>query len=182
VRKVCHSYGTLHNAFSAIAPNEPSMGCFCCRPAQQQQMTDREPGQQRRENEAGGIATAPSRYPPVGLKMGRVVFRGLSTRRSYRNNIPTRVSAWVPHDVRDQAVDFVGRWSEKTEISVGRFISIQPDIKTIGKCGNRCRACRVRSQPPSPGTTKSVTSILGFALCASSNKSAFLALADPNTS
>jgi transposase InsO family protein len=29
----------------------------------------------------------------------------------------------VPHDTRDQVVDFVRRWSEKTEISVGRFIS-----------------------------------------------------------
>jgi hypothetical protein len=28
----------------------------------------------------------------------------------------------VPHDVRDQVVDFVRCWSEKTEISVGRFI------------------------------------------------------------
>jgi hypothetical protein len=28
---------------------------------------------------------------------------------------------WVPHDVRDQVVDFVRRWSEKTEIGVGRF-------------------------------------------------------------
>ena len=29
---------------------------------------------------------------------------------------------WVPHDVRDLVVDFVRRWSEKTEISAGRFI------------------------------------------------------------
>jgi putative transposase len=29
--------------------------------------------------------------------------------------------SWVPHDVRDQVVDFVRRWSENTEISVGRF-------------------------------------------------------------
>ena len=29
---------------------------------------------------------------------------------------------WVPHDVRDLAVDFVRRWSEKTEIGTGRFI------------------------------------------------------------
>ena len=29
----------------------------------------------------------------------------------------------MPHDVRDQVVDFVRRWSEKTEIRVGRFIS-----------------------------------------------------------
>jgi hypothetical protein len=28
----------------------------------------------------------------------------------------------VPHDVRDQVVDFVRRWSERTEISVGRFV------------------------------------------------------------
>jgi hypothetical protein len=28
----------------------------------------------------------------------------------------------VPHDVRDQGVDFVRRWSEKTAIRVGRFI------------------------------------------------------------
>jgi hypothetical protein len=30
---------------------------------------------------------------------------------------------WVPHDVRDQIVDFVRRWSDKTEIGVGRFIA-----------------------------------------------------------
>ena len=34
----------------------------------------------------------------------------------------TLTETWVPHDVRDQVVDFVRRWSEKAEISVGRFI------------------------------------------------------------
>ena len=29
---------------------------------------------------------------------------------------------WVPQDVRDQIVDFVRRWSEKTKISAGHFI------------------------------------------------------------
>jgi putative transposase len=29
----------------------------------------------------------------------------------------------VAHDVRDQIVDYVRRWSEKTEIGVGRFIT-----------------------------------------------------------
>ncbi len=29
---------------------------------------------------------------------------------------------WVPHDMRDQIVDFVRCWSEKTEIGVGRFV------------------------------------------------------------
>ncbi len=33
----------------------------------------------------------------------------------------TLTKNWVPHDVRDQVVDFVRRWSEKTEIGVGRF-------------------------------------------------------------
>jgi hypothetical protein len=28
----------------------------------------------------------------------------------------------VPHDTRDQIVDFVRRWSEKTEIGAERFI------------------------------------------------------------
>ena len=29
---------------------------------------------------------------------------------------------WVSHDTRDQIVDFVRRWSEKTGIAAGRFI------------------------------------------------------------
>jgi len=29
----------------------------------------------------------------------------------------------VPHDVQDELVDFVRRWSEKTEMGVGRFIA-----------------------------------------------------------
>src|SRR5579863_9832662 len=29
---------------------------------------------------------------------------------------------WVPHDTRDQIVDFVRRWSDRTEIGVGRFV------------------------------------------------------------
>jgi putative transposase len=31
--------------------------------------------------------------------------------------------AWVPHDTRDCIVDFVRRWSERTEIPVARFIT-----------------------------------------------------------
>jgi putative transposase len=30
---------------------------------------------------------------------------------------------WAPHDVRDEVVDFVRRWSEKTEIGAGRFLA-----------------------------------------------------------
>jgi transposase-like protein len=37
---------------------------------------------------------------------------------------PHRQVEEVPHDVRDQVVDFVRRWSERTEIGVGRFISL----------------------------------------------------------
>jgi len=39
-----------------------------------------------------------------------------------KNAWGTLTGVWVPHDTRDQIVDFVRRWSEKTEISVGRFI------------------------------------------------------------
>jgi transposase len=35
----------------------------------------------------------------------------------------TLTATWVPHEVRDQVVDLVRRWSEKAEISVGRFIA-----------------------------------------------------------
>ena len=31
--------------------------------------------------------------------------------------------AWVPHDARDQVVDFVRAWSDKTEIPSQRFIA-----------------------------------------------------------
>jgi hypothetical protein len=34
----------------------------------------------------------------------------------------TLTGSWAPHDTRDQIVDFVRRWSEKTEIGAGRFI------------------------------------------------------------
>ena len=29
---------------------------------------------------------------------------------------------WVPHDTRDQVIDFVRRWSERSEMVTGRFI------------------------------------------------------------
>jgi transposase len=35
----------------------------------------------------------------------------------------TLTGVWVPHDTRDQVVDFVRRCSEKTEIGAGRFIA-----------------------------------------------------------
>jgi hypothetical protein len=34
----------------------------------------------------------------------------------------TLTGVWVPHDTRDQIVNFVQRWSDKTEIGAGRFI------------------------------------------------------------
>jgi hypothetical protein len=38
------------------------------------------------------------------------------------NPLGTLTGVWVPHDTRDQIVDFVRRWSEETEIGAGRFI------------------------------------------------------------
>jgi hypothetical protein len=39
-----------------------------------------------------------------------------------KNAWGTLTGVWVPHDTRDQIVDFVRRWSEKAEITAGRFI------------------------------------------------------------
>jgi hypothetical protein len=43
-------------------------------------------------------------------------------RRAKKKDWGTLAGGWVPHDTRDQIVDFVRRWSEKTEIGAGRFI------------------------------------------------------------
>ncbi len=43
-------------------------------------------------------------------------------RRAKKTTWGTLTGVWVPHDTRDQIVDFVRRWSEKTEIGAGRFI------------------------------------------------------------
>src|SRR5215472_14628641 len=43
-------------------------------------------------------------------------------RRAKKRSWGTLTGVWVPHDTRDQIVDFVRRWSEKTEIGAGRFI------------------------------------------------------------
>ncbi len=42
--------------------------------------------------------------------------------RAKKKSWGTLTGNWVPHDVRDQVVDFVRHWSERAEISVGRFI------------------------------------------------------------
>ena len=39
-----------------------------------------------------------------------------------KNTWGTLTCAWVPHDTRDEIVDFVRRWSERTGIGAGRFI------------------------------------------------------------
>jgi putative transposase len=43
-------------------------------------------------------------------------------RRVKKRDWGTLIGARVPHDTRDQIVDFVRRWSEKTEIGAGQFI------------------------------------------------------------
>src|ERR1017187_1857303 len=40
----------------------------------------------------------------------------------FKKGLGTLTGGWVPHDVRDQVVDFVRHWSEKTEIGVGGFV------------------------------------------------------------
>jgi hypothetical protein len=57
--------------------------------------------------------------PHQGRGPGRV---DGGARRAKKRDWGTLTGVWVPHDTRDQIVDFVRRWSEKTEIGAGRFI------------------------------------------------------------
>src|SRR5262249_16067061 len=56
-------------------------------------------------------------------KQGRGPRRGDGgAHRAKKRDWGTLIGVWVPHDTRDQIVDFVRRWSDKTEIGAGRFI------------------------------------------------------------
>lgn len=46
----------------------------------------------------------------------------MAERVALKRDWGTLTGVWVPHDRRDQIVDFVRRWSAKTEIGAGRFI------------------------------------------------------------
>ena len=52
-----------------------------------------------------------------------------------KNAWGTLAGVWVPHDTRDQIVDFVRRRSEKTEISAGRCIFLDVGGDSIGISG-----------------------------------------------
>ena len=57
--------------------------------------------------------------PDQGRGRGRTDGRACGPKK---NAWGTLTGSWVPDDTRDQIVDFVRRWSEKTEIGAGRFI------------------------------------------------------------
>ena len=60
-----------------------------------------------------------ARAPYQGRGSGRADGGAL---RAKKREWGTLTGVWVPHDTRDQIVDFVRRWSEETEIGAGRFI------------------------------------------------------------
>ena len=51
-----------------------------------------------------------------------MLFRSGGAHCAKKKSWGTLTGVWVPPDTRDQVVDFVRRWSEKTEISAGCFI------------------------------------------------------------
>ena len=57
--------------------------------------------------------------PDQGRSSGRVDGGACGLKK---NAWGTLTGVWVAHDTRDQIVDFVRRWSQKTEIGAGRFI------------------------------------------------------------
>ena len=69
--------------------------------------------------EAGTDRVSGEEDPDQGRGAGRV---DGGAYRAKKKSWGTLTGVWVPHDMRDQIVDFVRRWSEKTEIGAGRFI------------------------------------------------------------
>ena len=63
-------------------------------------------------------------HRPTDKEVVQIVEYGRDTgdRGIEGGNGGTLTGVWVRHDTRDQIVDFVRRWSEKTEIGAGRFI------------------------------------------------------------
>jgi len=62
-------------------------------------------------------------YPEKKIQTkGEVLAELMGARRVKKKLWGTLTGVWVPHDVREQIVDFVRRWMEKTEIGPGRFI------------------------------------------------------------
>jgi hypothetical protein len=45
-----------------------------------------------------------------------------SAHRAKKKSWGKLTGCWVPHDTRDQLVDFVRSWSDKTDIAVARFL------------------------------------------------------------
>ena len=93
------------------------------------------PGQEPTEPSSGTTADRVSRKedPDQGRSIGRTDGRARSLKKKSWGAL---AKVWVPHHVRDQVVDFVRRWVDKTEISVGRFIhwlGFQPASSTPGE-------------------------------------------------
>src|SRR5215831_689785 len=82
----------------------------CCLRAESTPEPLRRPGANRLSGEEN---------PDQGRGLGRADGGAYGPKK---NSWGTLTGVWVPHDTRDQIVDFVRRWSEKTEIGAGRFI------------------------------------------------------------
>ena len=67
-------------------------------------------------------------------------------RRAKKRDWGTLIGTWVPHDTRDQIVDFVRRWSETTEIGVRTVYRVDrhhcPASSTTGASGKVIRKTR----------------------------------------
>src|SRR5207248_8127601 len=79
------------------------------------------PGQGRyRSGGREGTHRVPGEEDPAQRRGPRRVDGGVC--RTKKRTWGTLNGVWVTHDVRDQIVDFVRRWSEATEIGAGRFV------------------------------------------------------------
>src|SRR3954469_12468170 len=77
-------------------------------------------GQARRGRAPADHRRPPRQAPPQGR--GRLRADG-GARPAKKRAWGALNGAWVPHDTRDQVVDYVGRWSERTEIPAKQLVA-----------------------------------------------------------
>jgi hypothetical protein len=71
--------------------------------------------------------------------------------RTNKRTWGTLTGVWVPHDVRDQIVDFVRRWSEATEISAGGSLGGSASAAANSTTGKLAKVASTSTTPGFPG-------------------------------
>ena len=109
ISKLCDELGLQPTVFYRWQKEFFENGAFCLRAESTAEPLRR----------AGANRLPGEEDPDQGRGSGRADGRACGPKK---NAWGTLTGVWVPHDTRDQIVDFVRRWSGKTEIGAGRFM------------------------------------------------------------